>query len=131
MLVCDTTVDLAIIVDSSGSISRRNWVLMKNFVKQVVEKFEVSSAGTHVAGVVYSTLASVVLKFNTLQGAELNVDEVNKKFDEMKHSRGFTFIDKALLLADREVFTKDEGMRADKPKVRVSSFSVIHVSLCI
>ena len=47
----------------------------------------------------------------------LNVDEVSRLLDRMPHQRGFTFIDKALIKANNEIFTKAGGMRDDKPKV--------------
>lgn len=90
---------------------------MKQFVKDVIRKFNISPDKTHVAGVVYSSDSFVVLKFNTFQRAELNVENVANRFDEMRHLRRLTFIDKALLLADREIFTEAGGMRDDKPKV--------------
>ena len=115
--MCDATIDLAFIVDSSGSISRRNWARMREFLKEVADEFDISPSGTHVAALAYSTKAQVVFKFNTLQGARLNVDEVSRLLDRMPHQRGFTFIDKALIKANNEIFTKAGGMRDDKPKV--------------
>ena len=91
---------------------------MREFLKQVADQFDISPSGTHVAAVAYSTKPAVVFKFNTLQGAQLNVDEVNKRLDKMPHQRGLTFIDRALVLANNEVFTKAGGMRDDIPKVR-------------
>ena len=90
---------------------------MKTFVIDVIGKFDISPDKTHVAGVVYSSDAFVVLKFNTFQRAQLNVVNVTRRFEKMRHLRGLTFIDKALLLADREIFTEAGGMRDDKPKV--------------
>ena len=116
-VACQAIVDLAFIVDSSGSISRRNWALMRKFLKEVVDEFDISPSGTHVAAVAYSTNPQVVFKFNTLQGAQLNVDEVNKKLDRMPHQRGFTYIDRALRLADEQVFNVKDGMRRDVTKV--------------
>ena len=116
-VACQAIVDLAFIVDSSGSISRRNWALMREFLKEVVDEFDISPSGTHVAAVAYSTNPQVVFKFNTLQGARLNVGEVNKKLDRMPHQRGFTYIDRALRLADEQVFNVKDGMRRDVTKV--------------
>ena len=90
---------------------------MREFLKEVVDEFDISPSGTHVAAVAYSTNPQVVFKFNTLQGARLNVDEVNKKLDRMPHQRGFTYIDRALRLADEQVFNGKDGMRPDVTKV--------------
>ena len=46
-----------------------------------------------------------------------DTDEVNRGFDGMKHQRGFTYTDKALQLAERDVFQTSNGMRINVPKV--------------
>ena len=92
-------------------------VKMKSFLKTVVDSFDVGQDGSHIAIVTYSSKAKVILAFNELQGAELNPAAVHKKIDGMPHMRGLTFIDKALVLAKKKVFTLANGMRKDKPKV--------------
>ena len=114
---CKPIVDLGIIVDSSGSISRRNWILMKAFLKQLADQFDISPSGTHMAAVAYSTKPQVVFKFNTLQGSQLNTIEVKKLLDGIPHQRGLTYIDRALLFADGEIFTVANGMRPQVTKV--------------
>ena len=121
---CQPIVDLAIIVDSSGSISRRNWVLMKAFLKQLADEFDISPSGTHVAVVAYSTNPQVVFKFNTLQGSQLNTVEVKKLLDSIPHQRGLTYIDRALLFADGEIFTVENGMRPQVTKVIIDLVTV-------
>ena len=105
---------MAFLIDSSGSIGSRNWVKTKRFVKAIVSKLDVSPSGAHVAAVSYSTNAKVVLLFSNGQSA----DGVYKALDEMSWQRGFTFIDKAFLLADRDLFQVANGMRPDVSKVR-------------
>ena len=115
--------DFAIIVDSSGSIGRRNWRLMKAFLKKLPDEFKVSPSGTQVATIAYSSKAQVVFKFNTLQGSRLNADEVKKLLDKIPHLRGLTYIDKAVQLADKEVFVVESGMRRDVTKVQFKTFT--------
>ena len=110
---CATVVDIAFIIDSSGSISRRNWERVKRFVKAATSKLDVSSSGTRVAAIAYSTDPEVVMRFNDYQGT----DELNRGFDGMRHQRGYTYTDKALELADRDVFQISNGMRFNVPKV--------------
>ena len=86
---------------------------MKRFVKSLVSKLDISPSATHVAAVAYSTNPEVVMRFNTIQGT----DEVNRKIDGMRWQRGFTYTDKALLLADRDLFQTSNGMRSNVPKV--------------
>ena len=105
--------DIAFVIDSSGSIGRSNWERMKRFLKALVSKLDVSGPATHVAAVAYSTNPEVVMRFKNFQGT----DQVNRVFDEMHWQRGFTYTDKALLLADRDLFKTSNGMRSNVPKV--------------
>lgn len=112
---CRPVVDIAFIVDSSGSIGRTNWERTKRFLKAVVSKLDVSPALTHVAAVAYSTDPVVVMRFNDVQ----DTDEVNRVFDGMRWQRGFTYTDKALQLANRDIFQISNGMRPGAAKVKI------------
>ena len=110
--------DVAFIVDSSGSIGRRNWGKMLDFLNEMVKAFNVGADKTHIAVVAYSSNAKVEIKFNTLTGSSVTDEEYKRLINRIRFQRGFTFIDKALLLADRNIFTTEEGMREEVPKVR-------------
>ena len=58
-----------------------------------------------------------MFKFNTLKGSDLNEKSVSSLIDGMPHQRGFTFIDRGLRLAARDVFIDRAGMRVEVPKV--------------
>ena len=124
---CATVVDIAFIIDSSGSISRRNWERVKRFVKAATSKLDVSSSGTRVAAIAYSTDPEVVMRFNDYQGT----DEVNRGFDGMRHQRGYTYTDKALELADRDVFQFSNGMRFNVPKVSKNYISSLETGITL
>lgn len=109
--------DTTFIIDSSGSVGRRNWIRLLSFVQSLVSLFGVSPSGTHVAFIPFSTDAKVVLKFNTLTGSLLNVAEANRQVSLLRWQRGFTRIDKAMELADKEVLTYAAGMR-NVPRVK-------------
>ena len=114
---CPVPVDFAFILDGSGSISSSNWVLIKDFVKRVIDAFEVHEKGTHFAFLEYSTEPKVYLRFNDFTGAQLNGVNVKRKVEEILQSKGKTFIDKALTLANQEIFTVESGMRSGVKKV--------------
>lgn len=118
---CKAIIDLAFLIDSSGSITRRNWKLMLAFVKDTIDEFDVSPRGSHIASVSYASKALLDFTFNTLSGDNLNKAGLNKLVDVIKHQRGFTFIDKALLLANKKIFTEEGGMRQAVKKVSSSS----------
>lgn len=110
---CRPVLNIAFIVDSSGSIGRSNWERVKRFVKALISKLDVRNSGTRVAAIAYSTNPEVVTRFRSYQGT----DHVNRLIDTMRFQRGFTYTDKALLLADRDLFQRSNGMRSNVPKV--------------
>ena len=114
---CPVPVDFAFILDGSGSISPKNWVIVKDNVKRIIDSFEVSQQGTHFALLEYSTEPKVYLRFNDFPGAELNGVNVKRKVEQILQSKGKTFIDKALMLANQEIFTEASGMRPGVKKV--------------
>ena len=87
---------------------------MKRFLKALISKLDVSLSTTHISAVAYSNNPEVVLQFNSRQGT----NEVNRAFDGMRWQRGFTYTDKALLLADSDLFQSKNGMRQNVGKVR-------------
>ena len=105
--------DIAFVVDSSGSIGRTNWERMKRFLKALVSRLDVSPSTAHIAAIAYSNSAEVVMMFNGVQGT----NQINQLLDGMRFQRGFTYTDKALLLADSDLFQFSTGMRSNVPKV--------------
>ena len=116
---CSKAADVAFIVDSSGSIGKTNWERTKRFLMRIVSKLDVGPTTTHIAAISYSTNPEIALRFNTLSGSKLNVDEVVKVLDGLRWQRGFTYIDKALEQAAQGVFTTAAGMRSNVPKVMI------------
>ena len=110
----------------SGSIGRGQFMQFKTFLERLVDEFDISETGTHVALVEYSTKASVQLKFNTFSKATLNAVNVKRKIQALPHTRGFTYIDKALALANAEIFSEKNGMRKDVFKVKRVTF--VHIN---
>ena len=98
-------------------------VKTKAFVRNVIGEFEVSEKGTHIGIIVYSSKALLHMKFNEFKGAYLNQVNYQKKADEMPHLKGLTFIDRALKMANTQLFTKANGMREKVKKVKRSLWS--------
>ena len=90
---------------------------MKDFVKDLVEEFNVSPEGVHFAIVQYSTRPRVKLSFKGLHVSYVNTDQVKRRVDRMRWDRGFTFIDRALKKAETYIFTTAKGMRKGVPTV--------------
>ena len=105
---------MAFVIDSSGSIGPANWERMKQFLKAVVSKLDISPSATRIAVIAYSTEPEVVMLFSNRQSTE----DVNRAFDSMRWQRGFTFTDRALKLTDSDLFQTANGMRPSVPKVK-------------
>ncbi|CAH3037506.1 unnamed protein product [Porites evermanni] len=124
---CKVSADVAFIVDSSGSIGRRKWPLVLDFLKKVISEFNVGPDGTHVAVVAYSTNPKLEFSFNVVSGDQITAEEYGKRIDRIRFQRGFTYIDKALKLANEQVFVTSAGMRPDVPKVYMPTFASIAI----
>ena len=111
--VCSLGLDVAFIIDSSGSIGGNNWIRMKRFVKSVVSKLDVGPSSTRIAAIAYSTNPKVVWRFNDYQAKDM----VNRVLDNMAWQRGFTYTDRALLLATNDLFQLFNGTRINVTKV--------------
>ena len=102
--------DLAFIIDSSGSIGRRNYLKQKDFVKEVAKSFGLSPSQSRAAMVLYSNSASVKARFGQFASAA----EFSQAVDDLPYERGLTRIDKALDLAATDIFPES---RAGVPKI--------------
>ncbi|XP_031572994.1 collagen alpha-6(VI) chain-like [Actinia tenebrosa] len=114
---CKVIADVAFLVDSSGSVGRRNWVRLLAFVSTIISKLNVGPTATHIALVRYSTQAEVDFTFRSISGSRVTPATYNQIVKNLRWQRGFTFIDRALITADQQVFTAAAGMRRNVPKM--------------
>ena len=105
--------DVAFLVDSSGSISFRNFRKVKNFVVELASKFDISPGGSRAAVVVYSTRATTRIRFtdHSTYGSFANAVQ------RLRHERGYTRIDLALEKAYLDVFGSRGKSRFLVPKI--------------
>lgn len=90
---------------------------MIKFVKDILERFDVSKDGTHVAAITYSTDTNLHFRFNTIKGKN-RLAEAKILLNDMRHLRGYTFPYKALQLANKELFSSRGGIRHEAKKVK-------------
>ncbi|XP_078377848.1 cuticlin-6-like [Oculina patagonica] len=108
-----TPVDVAFIIDSSGSIGATNYQYQKNFVKAVAKSFGVAPGKSRAAMVLFGTSAAVQARF----GQYTTMEEFGRAVDALPYDEsGSTRIDKALDVAATEIFPE---ARADVPKIAV------------
>lgn len=112
---CTQKSDVAFVIDSSGSISRRNFQKEKEFVKEVASTFKMGPDQSQIAVISYSDEAQIDIKF----GEYSNVNDFNAAVDSVKHQRQRTRIDLALDLAASSLFTLEGGSRPNVAKVMV------------
>ena len=91
---------MAFIIDSSGSIGKRNYLKEKAFVKAVAKSFGIEAGQSQGAMVLYSNSASVKARF----GEYSTLEEFKTAVDQLPYERGQTRIDKALALAASDIF---------------------------
>lgn len=114
--VCERNIDLAFILDTSGSIDKAELDEAKKFVKDVAKTFKISPQKTQVALMVYSDKPRVVSKFGEIKSHA----ELRGEVDALPHIKGKTRIDLALKMADTELFTWNGGMRLPASVAKVA-----------
>ena len=108
--------DIAFIIDSSGSISRRNYLREKAFVKAVMMELVKNSIKLNAAVVLYSTRASVKLDFSQ----KFNLQRFISTIDNLPHERGVTRTDTALIITSEYIFTNHTvNQRHNAPKIAI------------
>ena len=102
-IVCQATIDLAFVIDASGSIEasgRGNFKRCLNFIKRLVASFKISRRYTHVGVVVYSSRARKVFGFNRYYKKR----QLMKAIDRIPYLRRGTRTGYALSYAQRYLF---------------------------
>ncbi|XP_001640962.2 collagen alpha-1(XII) chain isoform X1 [Nematostella vectensis] len=117
--MCEASVDLGFLIDSSASIGYQNFKSVRKMVDRIINVFTISPKQTHVAIITISDRPAHVLRFNTLQGADLNSASVRRVVDNLRFTRDKTRIDLALRMAHKEMFSKLGGGRKHAQKILV------------
>ena len=109
-----TKVDLGIILDSSGSLSK-DYDKEKDFLKELASSFGVSDDGSRVGVVTFSSNSEHSIKLKD------HVDFVsfNNAVDKIPLMGSTTRIDKAFRLSQNELLSVSNGARPGVPKILV------------
>ena len=106
--------DLAFFLDSSASLGSENFVKTKQFIKTIANAFDVSPANTHVSVITYASENKIEFDFQRY----MDQRDLFQAIDNIPYRSGrFTYIDAALLTADRRVFTAENRARPDAFRV--------------
>lgn len=115
--MCETPVDLVIMIDSSESVGLENFNSIRKMVEKVLILFTSSEKKTRVGIIMIDSVPHIELNFNTLKGANITKDHVMKVVRSLQFFGGQTRIDLALRMARKEVFSKAGGGRKDSQKI--------------
>jgi len=123
-------VDLALILDHSGSINRdRDWPKALDLASLITYSHNVCKNDTRVALITFSDNAKIEIGFESYTDKnKLTNDKIDKAIQDLqditsrdkKHKHRLTYIDKALQLANKELFNEKKGMRKISLKVSKS-----------
>ena len=108
---CSGKVDIAFVLDASGSIRNERFPKVIDFVVSIIEEFQVSQKDTRIAAVSYSDSASAQFLLNTYQTKQ----DVQLALRRIKFIGGRTNTASGLRVMIDEIFTSANGDRPDAP----------------
>ena len=98
---------MAFLVDSSGSIGTSNFEKQKKFLKSVARTLSFGSGIARVGALVYSDVATIQFSFKNCSGSHTFM----RAMEHIPYYGRTTRIDRALSLANTELFSKKGGVR--------------------
>jgi len=123
-IVCRKRLDLALLIDGSGSINaygRGNFGRCLDFVKRLVASFSISPTQTRVGIVLFSTRAWLIANFR----GHRNKQSLLRAISRIRYPRGGTKIGRALRFARYRLFRRRTNRRKVSAWMEVS-FKVSH-----
>ena len=100
--------DVAFLMDASGSVGADNFEKQKEFIKAVAGTLGLKSGLARAGSLVYSDMATVQQSFNSCNGTHSVVEAV----DHIPYYGRTTRIDRALSLANTDLFSDAGGVRS-------------------
>lgn len=82
--MCDAPADIAYLVDSSGSISRSDYIKMKHFIVQMTSRFHFSQTNTRAAVILFGSDAKTEIDFASYD----NIDAFRDAVTNLPHYKG-------------------------------------------
>ncbi|CAH1788338.1 unnamed protein product [Owenia fusiformis] len=108
--VCqDRQADIVFILDASGSITDENFVLLKEFVKTVINRLDVSDTNARVGVLTFSNSADVEWDLNSYNTKA----ELLSKVDNITQTKGSTNTADAIAVTRDQMFVSAKGDRTN------------------
>ena len=109
--------DLGFILDSSGSVGYIGYQQEKAFIKSISARFHENQDGPIASVITYSFDADLNIKLNDYMFPDLA--SFNLAVDTIPYIASISRLDKALLLAQTDLYSLENGGRPDCPKVLI------------
>lgn len=108
--------DILFVVPNFGNVGVTNSWSVKKFLRSVAEKLNIGSEGAHAGLIEYGTFSRTVSPIGETQSLE----DFERKLNSFSFEKGQNYIDRALKLASKELFTQNGfGRRDGVPKTVV------------
>ena len=101
-------------LDSSGSL-KNDYQKEKDFIKRIAREFDIAPDSSRAGVVTYSSDARLSIKLTD----HTDISSFNAAVDAIPHMNKRTRIDKALRLAQKELFAPENGGRPNLPEVLI------------
>jgi len=111
---CTVDADVGIILDSSGSI-RSYYQDEKDFLNSIAASFGIGSGKSRASVITFSKFSLLSIKFSQYD----NLAKFQAAVNRIPHLNSVTFMDRALRLAQKEMFALKNGARPGKAKLLV------------
>ena len=110
-----SNVDLALILDTSGSLNYSGWAQLVSFCINLIDRLNIGPNATQVAVIVFGSNAAVNFRFGTYQSG----NAVESAIRNITYSGGSTNLNDALFLLWSDVYAPDRGSRPGMSRVAV------------
>ena len=114
---CMDPMDIGIIIDRSGSIGKANFDKAKKFIVSLVRKLKISSHGTRIGIIPYNSIAQLSVRFSDVQ--HQTPVAMTNLINRIPYTSGNTRTDRALELANSQLFSSAGGDRSNRKNVLV------------
>ena len=112
---CETPIDVAFLLDSSGSLGGTSYRLLTEAVYNMAKYFGVSSMGSHAAIILYSDSYDISARFDQF----MTLRQFKTTTIRLKYLAQRSRMDSALTAAHSEVFTRRGNTRDFLPRIAI------------